>query len=225
MTIRVHCSARRRPVVLCGTRSQPARPPAARPDLRRSGRPLSRYGTLVFERIPLPASIGLAVIDSGVGHAHASGQYATRRRESFEAAAQLGVERLRDLDESALPRIGALPPVLARRARHIVTENARVLAAADALRAADAIQLGALFAASHASMRDDFETSTPDIDALVTIAQNHPDVYGARLTGGGFGGAIVLITRARPAAAASAIRDTNHAQTGRHGAVLIPPVA
>jgi galactokinase len=184
--------------------------------------------TLAIERVPMPASIELAVIDSGISHAHAGGEYATRRRESFEAAALLGVDRLRDVrlrdgDAAAWSRLDALPPVLARRARHIITENDRVLAAVAALRAADADRLGALFAASHASMRDDFETSTPEIDTLVAAAQRHPDVIGARLTGGGFGGAVVLLTRARCAeAAARAVCDSYRQQTGRDGAVLVP---
>src|SRR4051812_8166130 len=118
--------------------------------------------TLSVDRVPLPQSLEIIVIDSGVAHAHAGGEDATRRRESFEAAARLGVAMLRDLDLSALPRIEALPPALMRRARHIVTENQRVLDAVDALRRSDPVRLGALFAASHASMRDDFENSTPD---------------------------------------------------------------
>jgi galactokinase len=181
--------------------------------------------TLAVERVPLPDSIELIVIDSGVPHAHARGEYATRRRESFEAAARLGVARLRDVDVSALQEIAELPPVLARRARHIVTENQRVLDAVEALRQADAPRLGALFAASHASMRDDYQTSTPDVDALVRIGAAHPDVYGARLTGGGFGGAVVMIARrTRAAAAAVAIADAYSRETSRRGTVLVPLV-
>ncbi len=152
-------------------------------------------------------------------------EYAARRRESFEAAALLGVERLRDVDSSALARIDALPPLLARRARHVITENARVLAAVDALRAADAVRLGALFNASHASMRDDYEISTPEIDRLVVIAQQHPDVFGARLTGGGFGGAVVLIAASgRGSVAADEICAAYRHATGRPGVVLVPLV-
>jgi galactokinase len=181
--------------------------------------------TLAVERVPLPLSIEIVVIDSAVPHAHAGGEYATRRRESFEAAALLGVDRLRDVDLTALHRISALPPVLSRRARHIVTENQRVLDAVEALRAGNAPRLGALFAASHASMRDDYETSTPDVDALVTIAEGHPDVYGARLTGGGFGGAVVmLVPSGRGSLVAPAIRDAYRRKTGRHAEVLVPPI-
>ena len=180
--------------------------------------------TLAVERLPLPPDIELVVIDSGVPHAHAGGEYATRRRESFEAAARLGVERLRDVDPAAIARLESLPPMLARRARHVITENQRVLDAVEALRSGDAPRLGALFAASHASMRDDYETSTPDVDALVRIGQSHPDIYGARLTGGGFGGAVVLIARSGTGrAAAATIRDEYAGQTGRDAAVLVPP--
>ena len=182
--------------------------------------------TLAIERVPIPASIEVVVIDSGIAHTHAGGQYATRRRESFQAATLLGVERLRDIDVTALPRIDTLPPVLARRARHIVTENARVLAAVQALRAGDAAMLGELFAASHASMRDDYETSTPEIDLLVSIGEQHPDIYGARLTGGGFGGAVVLLGRGGTGRASSqAIHDEFRRRTGRECTVLVPPPA
>jgi galactokinase len=179
--------------------------------------------TLASERIPFPPGMAIIVIDSGVAHTHAGGQYASRRRESFAAASLLGVERLRDLDTSALPRINQLPPILAARARHIVTENARVLEAVDALRAGDAPRLGALFAASHASMRDDYQTSTPEIDRLVEIGQAHADVFGARLTGGGFGGAVVMIARTGAARrAAVEICERYRQDTQMPGAVLVP---
>jgi galactokinase len=179
--------------------------------------------TLAVERIPIPPSIEIVAVDSGITHAHAGGEYAARRRESFEAASLLGVERLRDVDVGSLPRIAALPPIPGRRARHIVTENARVLAAVDALRAADVERLGALFVESHASMRDDYETSTPAVDALVEIAQRHPAVYGARLTGGGFGGAIVAIAQqGRGRRAAVEVCDAYRRATGNDGRVLVP---
>ncbi len=179
--------------------------------------------SLAFERVPLPASMELAVINSGVTHAHAGGAYALRRRESFEAAARLGVERLRDISPDDLERVAELSPVLARRARHIVTENARVLDAVATLRNGDGRRLGDLFLESHASMRDDYETSTPEVDALVEIAAQHPDVYGARLTGGGFGGAVVLVARPGSAAmAAQAISHDYERQVGRKATVLVP---
>ncbi len=181
--------------------------------------------TLEIERLPLPQGIELVVIDSGIPHAHAKGQYRERRRESFEAAALLGVERLRDVDAATAAHLDSLPPVLARRARHIITENARVLAAVAALRAGDARRMGELFAESHASMRDDYEISTPEIDTLVSLGQRHPHIFGARLTGGGFGGAVVMIAeRGRAAIAAAEIADAYQAQTGHRATVLVPPL-
>ncbi len=147
--------------------------------------------TLEFERIPLPASLELVVISSGITHQHAAGDYVTRRRESEEAARQLGVDRLRDISLDALPRIEALPPLLARRARHVVTENDRVLEARRALKGADLSRFGQLLSASHASLRDDYEVSVPAVDLLVARAEADADVFGARMTGGGFGGSIV----------------------------------
>lgn len=182
--------------------------------------------SLEVERIPLPPAVELVVIHSGVTHAHAGGEYVTRRRESFEAAERLAVARLRDVDLSMMPAIEALPPPLNRRARHIVSENSRVLASVAALRGGDAQRLGALLNESHVSMRDDYETSTAEIDVLVTIAQARDDVYGARLTGGGFGGSIVaLVSAGRAHRAAAQISADYHERTGREPIVLVPPQA
>ena len=150
--------------------------------------------SLAYERVPLPPSVAILVIDSGVRHSHVTGDYRLRRDECARAAAALGVESLRDVDEQHLSVIAALPEPLNRRARHVVTENARVVAAVAALRSNDPVEVGRLFAASHVSMRDDFEVSTPAVDALVETARSVRGVYGARLTGGGFGGAIVALT-------------------------------
>src|SRR5206468_4119668 len=102
------------------------------------------------------------VIHSGVTHRHAGGEYRIRRAECEEAARLLGVRELRDATTADLARI-ALPPPLDRRARHVVSENARVERGRAALAAGDARQFGALMAASHESMRADFEISTPEI--------------------------------------------------------------
>lgn len=114
----------------------------------------------------------------------------------MEAARLLGVVSLRDVDETRRADIDALPSPLDRRARHVVTENARVLKAVEAIRDRNAVQLGRLLDASHASLRDDYEVSLADIDAMVEIARAERGVFGARITGGGFGGAIVILTRA-----------------------------
>jgi galactokinase len=152
--------------------------------------------SLDFQRVPLPRSADLVVIDSGVRHAIAGGDYNTRRAECEAAAQRLGVDQLRDLTSSDLERINALPEPLSRRARHVVTEDERVLAAVEALEAADPERLGHLFVESHRSQADDFEVSTPEVDLLVELALQDPAVYGARLTGGGFGGAVVILAHA-----------------------------
>ena len=105
----------------------------------------------------------------------------------------------------------------------MITENRRVLDAVDALRRGDAPRLGALFNESHASMRDDYEISVPEIDALVDIGQADADVYGARLTGGGFGGCVVMLAAAgRAQAVADRIAAKYHNTVGRTGTVIVP---
>jgi galactokinase len=149
--------------------------------------------SLSFERIPLPSTMDMVVIDSGIVHQHASGDYVTRRRESETAARMLGVEKLRDIGIDRLTEVSRLPEPLKRRARHVITENARVLTARDALAAADLPALGELLRASHASLRADYEVSTSTLDLLVDLAAADKRVFGARMTGGGFGGAIVAV--------------------------------
>lgn len=179
--------------------------------------------SLHTERVPLPPGLGIAVVHSGISHDHASGDYRVRRRECEEATRALGVASLRSLTLDDLPRIEALPSPLDRRARHVVSENARVLEAVEALRSGALEHLGALLASSHRSLRDDYEVSVPDLDRLVVLAAEAPGVFGARLTGGGFGGAIVV------AAPPEGLRESMdrliesyRAQTGRAASVLLP---
>ena len=179
--------------------------------------------SLAFEPVPLPDAVELVVLDSGISHNHASGEYRVRRRECEEAATSLGVAQLRDLTESDLPTLDALPPTLASRARHVITENARVLGTVKAFREGDISTAGRLVSASHTSLRDDFDVSTREIDRLVEIADSEHEVLGARITGGGFGGAVVALCR-RPHAATIARRviESYRALTKRDGAVLLP---
>ena len=181
--------------------------------------------SLKYERIPLPGGLELVVIDSGVAHQHAGGDYVTRRRESEEAARLLGVERLRDAGVDALPRIESLPSALARRARHIVTENARVIDARERLMAGDVESFGRLLNASHASLRDDYEVSVAPVDLLVEIAQSQPRVFGARMTGGGFGGAVVIAARSGTGADVAADVSERYASRGRQPQILVPRVS
>jgi galactokinase len=178
--------------------------------------------TLACERVSLPAGAEIVVIDSGIRHRHASGEYKTRRTECDEAARLLGVSLLRDVASNDV-RIASLPEPLDRRVRHVVTENERVLSAREALRRGDAGAMGTLMNASHVSMRDDFEVSTAGIDSLVRIAQAQDGVLGARLTGGGFGGAIVaLVSRGRARAIAHRIVAQCAGELDLDAAVLIP---
>ena len=177
--------------------------------------------SLEFENVPIPDAAAVIVIDSGIEHRHADGGYKQRRRECEEAAAALGVRELRDADEAMIERAG-LPDVLARRARHVVTENRRVLETVNALRTGDLARAGELFVQSHTSMRDDFQVSVPEIDALVEIATRVPDIYGARLTGGGFGGAIVaLVSAARARAAADEVAAAYTKVTGQTASIVM----
>lgn len=146
--------------------------------------------TLASQLVALPAGSAILVLDSGIPRALAKSGYNARRAECEEAARQLGVPALRDAILS--PASEALPAPLNRRVRHVVSENARVLRA---LQAPDAATFGALMNASHTSLRDDFEVSVPALDTLVALLQNDPSVYGARLTGAGFGGACVALCR------------------------------
>jgi galactokinase len=178
--------------------------------------------TLTFERLPLPPSIGLIVIHSGLTHRHAGGDYRVRRAECEAAARLAGVSMLSDIGMDRLPHL-TLPAPLDRRVRHVVTENDRVLRAREALRQRAAPALGALMNRSHDSMRDDFEISTPEIDILVQFAQADPAVLGARMTGGGFGGSIVAIAGSDEAPEAAArIAAKYAATTTERPTVLIP---
>lgn len=139
----------------------------------------------------------LLVIDTKVSHSHADGGYASRRASCELGAEVLGVKALRDVGVADLEEAsGLLDPVTFRRVRHIVTENARVLQAVDTLRSEGPARIGPLLDASHASMREDFEISCPELDLAVDAARSHGAI-GARMTGGGFGGSAIALTPVR----------------------------
>lgn len=178
--------------------------------------------SLAAESVPLPSSLELMVIDSGIRHSNAGSGYAERRAECRRAADLLGVPQLRDADLNLLEST-RLPAPLDRRARHVITENLRVRETVSALRRGDLAAVTAAFAASHASMRDDFETSLPQIDLLVALAAAQPSVHGARLTGGGFGGAVVaLADRGTGAKTAAAVAAEYERQVPQRAEVLLP---
>jgi galactokinase len=154
------------------------------------------------------AGLCLVLIDTGGRHAHAAGGYAARRASCERAARALGVPALRDVGVDDLERAAAiLDDETFRRVRHVVTENTRVEAAVRALAAGDIAAVGSLLTASHRSMREDFEISTPALDLAVDTAL-HVGALGARMTGGGFGGAaIALIDADRTARLTAAALD------------------
>ena len=141
------------------------------------------------------AGVGLLVIDTRTSHSHADGGYASRRRSCEDGARRLGVGSLRALGPDDLPRAAAqLDGQTYRRVRHIITENQRVLDTVAALRTSGAGAIGPFLNESHLSMRDDFEISTPELDLAVASAQELGAI-GARMTGGGFGGAALALVR------------------------------
>jgi galactokinase len=155
------------------------------------------------EQVPLDlaaAGLALLVVDSGVTHDHAEGGYGDRRRECEQAAERLGVGLLREIDDvAAVQALADGTPegdVLLRRARHVVTENARVLEVVATLRSdADPRAIGPVLTAGHASLRDDFEISVPLLDAIVEAAIE-AGAHGARMVGGGFGGSAIALVDA-----------------------------
>ena len=154
-------------------------------------------GSLAWRPIALPPELSIEVVDSKVRHSLRDGGYAARRADVEEAAAMLGVPLLAQLPRARWHEIDALPARIARRARHVVRECARVDAAIAALGRNDLDSFGALLLESHASLRDDFDVSTPELDAIVDEAVRS-GALGARMTGGGFGGSAV-VARSRTA--------------------------
>lgn len=174
--------------------------------------------SLATEHVPFDREDLLVLVaDTNVRHALTDGGYARRRADCEAAAAALGIPLLRDATPEAVDGIrAAVGDSVHRRARHVVGEIARTRAAAAALAAGRWAEVGALMAASHASLRDDFEVSCPELDTLVELAVAQPGVIGSRMTGGGFGGCTVtLVEEPHAAAAAAAIAAGYRARTGR----------
>ena len=190
--------------------------------------------TLDTRAVPIPDGAVVVIMDTATRRGLVDSAYNERRAQCEAAAAFFGVPALRDVTPDIfLAREQELDATTARRARHVVTENARTLAAADAMARGDSITLGRLMNASHQSLRDDFEVSSAALDAIVEIAQHQPGCYGARLTGAGFGGcAVALVKREQSAAFAEAIIQEYERQSAlvpqiyvtdaRAGAAVIP---
>ena len=155
--------------------------------------------TLEIDPVPLPTDVAIVVADTGVRRQLASSEYNVRRAQCERAVQILreytpSIRALRDVSATDLARLKRhLPEVIYRRARHVVGDSARVVQTAEALRAGDMAAVGALMRASHVSLRDDYEVSSPELDVLAEAAWEVEGCYGARLTGAGFGGCIVAL--------------------------------
>ena len=156
--------------------------------------------TLEMTPVPLPAGISVVILDTATRRGLLDSAYNERRAQCEAAARFFGVPALRDVSmEQFQERAGKLDDLTRRRAHHVISENERTLAAVDVMNHGDAAELGRLFVASHASLRDDFEVSSSELDAIVDCALRDVRCYGARMTGAGFGGCAVALVRAEAA--------------------------
>jgi galactokinase len=173
--------------------------------------------TLERRMVPLPVESETLIVDSGVPRSLAQSGYNARRAECEEAARRLGVRALRDVHPQM--NLDALPAALLRRVRHVTSEDQRVLRAVEGV---SGEVFGQLMSASHISLRDDFEVSTPELDLLVGALEAEPGVYGARLTGAGFGGACVALCRKGAAREAGNAALRRYNESDRRGTMLVP---
>ena len=173
--------------------------------------------SLDYQLVPMPRGATVLVVDTTAPRTLAGSAYNQRRAECEEGARLLGVDSLRDISVSEFERrVGELPLVIAKRCAHVVHESQRVLDAVSALQRNDIQCFGDLMVQSHASLRDQYEVSSKELDAVVEIAQGEPGVYGARMTGAGFGGcAIALVQDAYAQSLAQKVLDEYPRRTGR----------
>ena len=179
--------------------------------------------SLHYENIPLPDGVSVVVLDTATRHSIVDSSYNERFQQCQTAAHYFGVKALRDVSPQELTEKGkGLDELVYRRARHIVTEDQRVLDAIDAMRAGDVVKLGLLLDASHVSMRDDFEITNEALNIMVTIARRQPGCYGARMTGGGFGGcAMALVDAGKAEKFAAAVAPEYQAKTSLTPSVYV----
>jgi galactokinase len=180
--------------------------------------------SLTTQSVPLPSDLAVMIVHSRIRRGLVGSEYNTRRMQCEAAAKHYGVKALRDLSLTRLEAdAGDLDATVLRRAKHIVTENQRTLDAAQALSAGDLRRMGVLMAASHDSMRDDFEITVPAMDRLVGILQTAiGDIGGARMTGGGFGGcAVALMPQEKTESVRLAVERHYKSPTGDAGTVYV----
>jgi galactokinase len=184
--------------------------------------------SLAADLIALPEELSIVILDSGIPRGLSQSAYNERRGQCEDGVARMqkrwpDIRALRDATSRMLHDASdLLPERVARRCRHVVTENERVLEAAEALRDGDARRFGARMWQSHESMRDDYEISLPEIDRLVERAMATEGCFGARLTGAGFGGAVVALVQTKCAQEfASAVIAGYNEETSRKGAAIL----
>jgi galactokinase len=180
--------------------------------------------SLSTQAVPLASDLAVMIVHSRIRRGLVGSEYNTRRQQCEAAARHFGVKALRDVSLSRLQTdAGDLDATVLRRARHIVTENQRTLDAATALAAGELRQMGVLMAASHDSMRDDFEITVPAMDQLVAILQTAiGDRGGARMTGGGFGGcAVALMPLDKVESVRRAVENNYRSPLGEVGTVYV----
>jgi galactokinase len=174
--------------------------------------------------IPIPGDLAIVIMDTGTRRELTGSDYNVRQRECVQAAAALGVDSLRDAGIDAVERV--LQDPLRRRARHVVTENGRVLAAVAALRGGSAPALGRVLSEGHRSMRDDFEASGPALDTMVALASGTAGCHGARLTGAGFAGcAIAVVERSAADAFCAQVAQGYRRETGTDARLYVTAAA
>jgi galactokinase len=173
--------------------------------------------------VHLPANAAVVVLDTGTRRGLVESAYNERRAQCEQAARWFGVAALRDVDVRKFEsREAELDPTIRKRARHVVTENARTTAAASLLEQNDLAAVGLLMNQSHVSLRDDFEVSRPELDTMVTLAQEQPSCFGARMTGAGFGGcAVALVARAEAPTFARTVAEEYSRAVGLRAAVYV----
>jgi galactokinase len=184
--------------------------------------------SLAHQTVEIPPGLKVVVVNSGVRHSLASSEYNQRRAECEEgvrilAGLRPGVRSLRDVAPEDEERFfGLLPPVVLKRCRHVVSENARVLEAVTAMHSDNLARLETLMAASHASLRDDYQVSCPELDILVDLALALPTCHGARLTGAGFGGSTVNLVEATAVEEFSrSVASGYQSRTGRSAEIYV----
>lgn len=179
--------------------------------------------SLESKAAPLPRQTAIVVLDTGTRRGLVDSAYNARRSQCEAAAGFFGVRALRDVTLAQLAEAkGRLDDLTYRRGHHVISENDRVMAAAAAMAEDDPRALGELLDASHASLRDDFEVSSPALDAIVRHAQAHPACYGARMTGAGFGGcAVALVQEAKVDGFVTEVSAAYAAETGLQPQVYV----